>query len=40
MECYVEAINGKKEFKAGEKMKIPTLKLKKKKHRVHVEAEE
>lgn len=30
MECYVEAINGKKEFKAGEKMKIPTLKLKKK----------
>lgn len=33
MECYVEAINGKKEFKAGEKMKIPTLKLKKKKHR-------
>lgn len=38
MECYVEAINGKKEFKAGEKMKIPTLKLKKKKHRVHVEA--
>lgn len=40
MECYVQAINGKKEFKAGEKMKIPTLKLKKKKHRVHVEAEE
>lgn len=40
MECYVEAINGKKEFKAGEKMKIPTLKLKKKKHRVHVEVEE
>ena len=40
MECSVEAINGKKEFKAGEKMKIPTLKLKKKKHRVHVEAEE
>lgn len=40
MECYVEAINGKKEFKAGEKMKIPTLKLKKKKHRVHVGVEE
>lgn len=40
MECYVEAINGKREFKAGEKMKIPTLKLKKKKHRVHVEVEE
>lgn len=40
MECYVEAINGKKKFKAGEKMKIPTLKLKKKKHRVHVEVEE
>ncbi|MGP1591161.1 MAG: HU family DNA-binding protein [Prevotella sp.] len=40
MECYVEAINGKKEFIAGEKMKIPTLKLKKKKHRVHVEVEE
>ena len=40
MECYVQAINGKKEFKAGEKMKIPTLKLKKKKHRVHVEVEE
>ena len=40
MECYVEAINDKKEFKAGEKMKIPTLKLKKKKHRVHVEVEE
>lgn len=40
MECYVEAINGKREFKAGEKMKIPALKLKKKKHRVHVEVEE
>ena len=32
MECYVEAINGKKNFEAGEKIKIPILKLKKKKH--------
>jgi nucleoid DNA-binding protein len=31
MECYVEAINGKTTFKAGEKIKIPKLKLKKRK---------
>ena len=31
MECYVEAVNGKKEFKEGETLKIPALKLKKKK---------
>lgn len=31
MECYVEAVNGgRKEFKAGEKVNIPKLKLKKK----------
>lgn len=31
MECYVEAVNGgRTEFKAGEKVKIPALKLKKK----------
>ena len=30
MECYVEAVNGKKEFKEGETLKIPALKLKKK----------
>ncbi len=31
MECYVEAVNdGRTEFKAGEKIKIPKLKLKKK----------
>jgi nucleoid DNA-binding protein len=30
MECYVEAVNGgRTEFKAGEKVKIPALKLKK-----------
>lgn len=32
MECYVEAVNnGKTEFKAGDKIKIPSLKHKKKK---------
>lgn len=32
MECYVEAVNnGQTEFKAGEKIKIPKLQLKKKK---------
>lgn len=31
MECYIEAINTKKELKAGDKVKIPALKLKKKK---------
>ncbi len=31
MECYVEAINGVKEAKAGTKLKIPKLQLKKKK---------
>lgn len=31
MECYVEAVNGgRKEFKAGEKINLPKLKLKKK----------
>ena len=30
MECYVEAINEKKEVKAGESIKIPLLELKKK----------
>lgn len=29
MECYIEAYNGVKEVKAGEKIKIPELKLKK-----------
>ena len=29
MECYVEAINGKKEVKEGESIKIPLLELKK-----------
>lgn len=29
MECYVEAINGKKEVKEGESVKIPLLELKK-----------
>jgi len=29
MECYVEAINGKTSFEAGENIKIPELKLKK-----------
>lgn len=29
MECYVEALNGQKELKAGDKVKIPKLKLKK-----------
>ena len=36
MECYVEAINGAKEVKAGDKLKIPKLKmrqLKKKRER-------
>lgn len=33
MECYVEAVNnGKTEFKAGDKLNIPKLELKKKKH--------
>ena len=31
MECYIEALNGVKEVKAGQKIKIPSLKLKKKK---------
>lgn len=31
MECYVEAINGVKEVKAGQKIKIPELQIKKKK---------
>lgn len=31
MECYIEALNTKKELKAGDKVKIPALKLKKKK---------
>lgn len=31
MECYIEAVNGgQKEFKAGEKINVPKLKLKKK----------
>lgn len=29
MECYVEAINGTKQCKAGDKVKIPSLRLKK-----------
>ena len=29
MECYVEAVNGKKEFAVGEEVKIPKLKMKK-----------
>ena len=33
MECYVEVVNGKKEFKEGEMVKIPALKLKKRKNR-------
>lgn len=32
MECYIEALNGKTTVKAGEKIKIPKLKLKKRKH--------
>ena len=33
MECYVEAVNGgKTEFRAGDKLNIPKLELKKKKH--------
>ncbi len=33
MECYVEAVNGgKTEFKAGDKLNIPKLELKKKRH--------
>lgn len=32
MECYVEALNGIKEVKAGQSVKIPELKLKKKKN--------
>lgn len=31
MECYVEAVNGKNEVKVGQKIKIPKLKLKRKK---------
>ena len=31
MECYVEALNGKSTVKAGQKIKIPKLELKKKK---------
>lgn len=32
MECYIEAVNGwRKEFKAGEKVNVPKLKLKKRK---------
>ena len=31
MECYVEAVNGTTEVKAGQKLKIPKLELKKKK---------
>ena len=31
MECYLEALNGVKEVKEGQKIKIPSLKLKKKK---------
>lgn len=31
MECYVEAINGKTEFKTGDKVLIPKLRLKKRK---------
>ena len=31
MECYIEALNGVMEVKAGQKIKIPSLKLKKKK---------
>ena len=31
MECYVEALNGVREVKEGQKIKIPELKLKKKK---------
>lgn len=31
MECYIEALNGIKEVKEGQKIKIPSLKLKKKK---------
>lgn len=32
MECYVEAMNGKTEVKAGDKLRIPKLKLKPRKH--------
>jgi len=32
MECYIEAVNGNvKELKAGQKIKIPKLELKKRK---------
>ena len=31
MECYVEALNGTGTVKAGQKIKIPKLELKKKK---------
>lgn len=31
MECYVEAVNGKREVKVGQKIKIPKLELKRKK---------
>ena len=34
MECYIEAVNGgKKEFKVGDKLNIPKLELKKKRHK-------
>lgn len=34
MECYVEAVNGgRTEFKAGDKLNIPKLELKKKRHK-------
>ena len=33
MECYVEAVNGKKHVQAGERIKIPRLQLKKKSKR-------
>ena len=36
MECYVEALNGTSTVKAGQKIKIPKLELKKKKKKQHV----
>jgi len=34
MECYIEAVNGgRTEFKAGDKLNIPKLELKKKRHK-------
>ena len=34
MECYIEAVNpGRKQLKAGDKVNIPKLKLKKKKYK-------